>query len=268
MNDLFGGNVTIQGDIIVVSARLNDYEGTNTGSAYLFKRPACRWQDMSETLMVNASNPIPGAQFGLGVAFDAGGLFVGSHVVNQTRGSAYVFSVTCNLPPIISCNGPVVLWSPNHDLMDVSSSFTMVDPNVNDEVSLSFRVFSDEPELPETGDGTGRHAPDFKDEHDGGRGLLVRSERRGAEDGRFYILVVTADDGNGGVTTEVCIGAVVPHDSDPQSLDDVMAQATAAALDIESVLSGSGLPEPGDPLPSPIEHLFEHGLSRQLGPKQ
>jgi len=66
--------------------------------------------------------------------------------------------------------------------------------------------------------------------------------------------------------TEACAGAVVPHDQDQQSLDDVMAQAAAAALDIESVVNM--LPEPGDPLPSPIDNLFEHGLSMELGPKQ
>ena len=44
-------------------------------------------------------------------------------------------------------------------------------------------MFSDEPEVPETGDGTVCHAPDFKDEYDDGRGLLVRAERQGPGDG-------------------------------------------------------------------------------------
>jgi hypothetical protein len=121
-------------------------------------------------------------------------------------------------------------------------------------------VFSDESEVPETGDGTGRHAPDFKDEHDGGRGLLVRCERRGPEDGRFYIFVVTADDGNGGVTTAVCIGAVVPHDQDEQSLDDVMAQATAAKVVVQGAVAAGG--------PLPPTGLHEHGISGELGPHQ
>ncbi|MBU0617335.1 MAG: hypothetical protein KKI02_06445 [Planctomycetes bacterium] len=164
-----------------------------------------------------------------------------------------------NQPPIITCNGPVVLWSPDHDLIDASSAFSVDDPD-DDPVTLSFRVFSDEPEIPETGDGTGRHAPDFKDEHDGGRGLLVRSERRGPEDGRYYIFVITADDGNGGVTTEVCVAAVVPHDQDQQSLDDVIAQAEAAAVVVQDAVdSGGELPPPG---------FYEHGLADPLGPKQ
>jgi hypothetical protein len=164
-----------------------------------------------------------------------------------------------NHPPVITCNSPIVLWSPDHDLVDVSSSITVEDPD-GDPVALSFRVFSNEPEVPETGDGTGRHAPDFKDEHEGGRGLLVRSERRGAEDGRFYIFVVSADDGNGRVTTAVCVAAVVPHNQDQQSLDDVMVQAAAAEVVIQAAVDN------GDPLPPP--GLHEHGLSDPLGPKQ
>ena|GEM_PF-3185297 len=165
-----------------------------------------------------------------------------------------------NEPPVITCNGPVVLWEPDHDLEDVSSAITVEDPD-GDDMTLWFRVFSDESEVPETGDGTGRHAPDFKDElFESGRGLLVRSERRGAEDGRFYILLVTADDGYGGVTTEVCIAAVVPHDQDQQSLDDVLGRANAAVSDVQSAVDN------GDPLPPPS--LYEHGLSGPLGPKQ
>ncbi|MCZ6652541.1 MAG: hypothetical protein O7D91_05870, partial [Planctomycetota bacterium] len=122
------------------------------------------------------------------------------------------------------------------------------------------RVFSDETEVPDTGDGTGNHAPDFKDElFAGGRGLLVRSERRGPEDGRVYIVVITASDGIA-ETIAVCIAAVVPHDPDDASLADVLAQAAIAAADVQTAI------DEVSPLPSP--GLAEHGLSGELGPKQ
>jgi hypothetical protein len=54
-----------------------------------------------------------------------------------------------NQQPLIICNGPVVLWSPDHELVDVSSAFDVLDPN-GDPVTLSFRGFSDEPETPLT----------------------------------------------------------------------------------------------------------------------
>ncbi|UCD73796.1 MAG: thrombospondin type 3 repeat-containing protein [Phycisphaerales bacterium] len=172
-----------------------------------------------------------------------------------------ILTPSTNAPPEITCNGPVVLWSPDHDLVDISSAFSVYDPD-DDPVYLSFMVLSDESELPETGDGTGKHSPDFKDElYDNGRGLLVRSERRGPEDGRFYLLVITADDGQGGITTSVCIGAVVPHDEDDASLADVLAQADASAIIVEAMAAAG----PVDPS---AVGLYEHGMSEELGPKQ
>jgi len=169
-----------------------------------------------------------------------------------------------NRPPVITCNGPVTLWSPDHELVDVSPAIGASDPD-GDPVTLSFRVFSDETETPDTGDGTGQHAPDFKDEYPEGRGLLVRSERRGPEDGRFYVGVITADDGNGGVTTQVCVLAVCPHDqNNPESLDDVLAQAAAAAAAVQTEVDNGTLP----PTPNAPPGLYEHGLSDPLGPKQ
>ncbi len=164
-----------------------------------------------------------------------------------------------NQPPVIACGDPVVLWSPNHELVDVRSAFSVEDPD-GDDVTLSIRVISDESEVPETGDGTGRHAPDFKDVlASGDEGLFVRSERRGPEDGRYYILVITADDSIA-ATTAVCIAAVCPHDQNQESLAYVLAQAEAAALDVQDAVDA------GDPLPP--EPLYEHGLSDELGPHQ
>lgn len=171
---------------------------------------------------------------------------------------------TGNQPPIINCNDPVVLWSPDHSLIDVSEAFTAIDPD-GDPLFLSFQVISDESETPETGDGTGKHAPDFKDEvvdddRESGRGLLLRSERRGKEDGRFYIVVITAADGRGGVTTEVCIAAVVPHDQDEASLVDDMAQAQAALTIVDNaVAADASLPPDG---------MYLHGSADEMGPKQ
>ncbi|HOB97669.1 MAG TPA: hypothetical protein PKM43_02850 [Verrucomicrobiota bacterium] len=107
---------------------------------------------------------------------------------------------TPNGPPEVTCNGPVVLWSPDHELVDVSWAISVSDPD-GDPATLTFRMFSDETEVPDTGDRTGQHAPDFKTElASGAHGLFVRSERRAPEDGRFYIGLVRADDGRGGVT--------------------------------------------------------------------
>ena len=143
-------------------------------------------------------------------------------------------------------------------LAQTGLTFDVLDAD-GDTVSLSFRMFSDETEIPETGDGTGKHAPDFKNEL-GGRGLLVRSERRGKEDGRIYVLVVTADDGRGGVVTLACAAAACPHGQDQASMDDAIAQAIAGAALVQTSIDNGGALPPGA--------LHEHGLSGELGPKQ
>lgn len=171
---------------------------------------------------------------------------------------------TGNQPPVITCNGPVALWSPNHELVDVSSAISVSDPDGN-PVTLTFRVFSDETEIPDTGDGTGRHAPDFKTTlASGATGLFLRSERRATENGRFYVVVVTADDGNAGIGTAVCIAAACPHDQNQPSLDDVLAQAAVAAAQVQSLMDTDTLPPAGQAPPG----LYEHGLAAPQGPFQ
>lgn len=291
--DQFGTQLAVSGHCAVIGSQRDDDAGAESGSAYVFSYDAST-QTWQEEAKLAASDGATWHTFGRSVGITGDTILIGASRDDDygiDSGSVYVFRglADCNTngtldicdiadgtsqdyntngipdecenaPPIITCDGPVVLWSPDHELADVSSAITAEDPD-GDDVTLSFRVFSDEPEVPETGDGTGRHAPDFKDDlFEGGRGLLVRSERRGPEDGRFYILLVTADDGYGGAATAVCQAAVVPHDQDQQSLDDVLTQAEAAASDVQAAVdSGGTLPPPA---------LHEHGLSDPLGPKQ
>lgn len=196
-----------------------------------------------------------GANGGAGAWFDAASGF------NDDGFRFVVVGPQCNEPPVISCpEALVVLWSPNHELVDVESAVVVSDPD-DDPVTVDIRVFSDETEIPDTGDGTGRHAPDFKRVlASGDPGWFVRSERRGRGDGRFYIFVITASDGIA-TTTAVCAVAVCPHDqNDPASLDDVLAQAATAVGVVQDAVDN------GDPLPP--EGLTEHGLSGELGPHQ
>jgi len=163
-----------------------------------------------------------------------------------------------NRPPEILCNSPVILWSPNHDLMDVASAFTVTDPD-EDPVTVTVTAISNELEVPEVMSGSGKHAPDFKDER-GGRGLLVRAERAGAGNGRYYIFAIVADDGKGGVTEHACIAAVVPHDENGASLERVLQEAALARATVQNALDNDQtLPPPG---------MYQHGLAAPSGPKQ
>lgn len=196
---------------------------------------------------------------------EVSGTPTGTFSAVATRGFTNVaIADSGNQAPVIMCNGPTVLWAPDHSLTDISSAIGVSDPD-GDPVMLNCRVFSDETEIPDTGDGTGRHAPDFKTIlQSGARGVFVRSERRATGDGRYYILVITADDGNGGVSTAVCIAAVCPHDQTQESLDAVLAQATSAVATVQTEVNNNTLP----PTPNAPPGLIEHGLSDPLGPMQ
>jgi hypothetical protein len=168
-----------------------------------------------------------------------------------------------NRSPVISCNAPWILWPPSHDLFNVSSAFNVVDPD-RDALLLTIRTLSNEPESGETGGGAGKHAPDFKNELNGGRGLLVRSEREGGGEGRFYLFVITADDMISARRTHVCVAAVVPHDQTQQSLATIKALAVAKAAAVRDKIEEVGV----DNLDPSALGLYEHGKSAPLGPKQ
>jgi hypothetical protein len=167
-------------------------------------------------------------------------------------------------PPDVSCSvGTDVLWAPNHHLVDVGLT-TIVsddcDPNGAAE-SLVIEVWSDETEVPETGDGTGRHAPDAKDID---TGLRLRKERRGTEDGRVYLIIARAEDASGNVGFGYCT-VVVPHDQSQEGLDEVAIQAQAALATVEGT-PGTTIAEKVAALVS--EGWSQHGVSEELGPHQ
>ena len=161
-----------------------------------------------------------------------------------------------NEAPVIKFRDPVVFWKRNHTLADASRVIKSIEDPDGDHVFIELSMWSDERE-------TNRHAPDFKDEwYDGGRGLLVRRERRGRGNGRFYILIVTADDGLGGVTKDAAIAAVVPYEDDEASLAQVLIEAEAALADVRAALN---LRRSRRHMP---DDLYEHGLADESGPKQ
>jgi len=89
--DVFGGNVTISGDTLVASARLNDDTGPNSGSVYVFVRSGGIWSLQQK---LTASDAAAGDLFGASVAVDGDTLVVGANGNDDegsSSGSAYVF---------------------------------------------------------------------------------------------------------------------------------------------------------------------------------
>lgn len=175
-----------------------------------------------------------------------------------------VIEVVDTTAPVVTCAVTTgVLWSPDHNLVSVGLT-TNVDDGCDDltaEGSLTVQVWSDETEIPDTGDGTGRHAPDAKEID---TALRLRNERRGGEQGRVYLIIARAEDGSGNVSFGTCT-VVVPRDQSAEGESIVATEAGAAEATVAST--------PGSTIAEKVAALIvqgwtQHGLSGELGPKQ
>ena len=91
----FGRWVAISGDTAVVGASLNDDAGTNSGSAYIFRRDEGGANNWGEVKKLTASDAAAGDLFGEGVAISGDTAIVGAHHDDfgdlLGPGSAYVY---------------------------------------------------------------------------------------------------------------------------------------------------------------------------------
>lgn len=92
--DYFGNSVAISDDTIVVGAFLDDDMGTDSGSAYVFVKPATGWTNMTHTAKLTPGDGSDYDYFGRSVAISGGTIVVGASlddVSGPSSGSAYVF---------------------------------------------------------------------------------------------------------------------------------------------------------------------------------
>jgi hypothetical protein len=89
--DYFGSSVAIAGDYAIVGAHGNDDNGTDSGSAYIFKLDGSSWNEQTK---LTASDAADYDHFGLSVAIDGEYAFVGAPYDNDNgydSGSTYIF---------------------------------------------------------------------------------------------------------------------------------------------------------------------------------
>ena len=91
--DNFGVAVAVDGDTVVVGALLDDDNGNDSGSVYLFTKPSGGWVDASETMKLTAPDGAAGDNFGDSVAAGGGRVIVGAPGDDSETGAAYVFSI-------------------------------------------------------------------------------------------------------------------------------------------------------------------------------
>ena len=94
--DMFGGSVSISGDTAIVGARLDDDNGTNSGSAYIFSRDQGGSDNWGMVNKLTASDGAAVDVFGISVSISGDTAIVGAYGdgdnVMSDYGSAYIFS--------------------------------------------------------------------------------------------------------------------------------------------------------------------------------
>ena len=93
--DRFGFRVALDGDTVVVGARYDDDDASDSGSAYVFTKPNTGWTNATETAHLTASDAAFENHFGSSVAADEDTVVVGvwwDSAGALQSGSAYVFT--------------------------------------------------------------------------------------------------------------------------------------------------------------------------------
>ena len=88
--DVFGCSVSISGDYAIVGANQDDVNGTDSGSAYIFKRDGTSW---SEQAKLTASDGAVSDYFGQSVSINGDYAIVGAYLDDDkgsSSGSAYI----------------------------------------------------------------------------------------------------------------------------------------------------------------------------------
>ena len=93
--DRFGSSVSISGDYVVIGVYLDDDGDSNTGAAYVFKKPDTGWTDMTQTAKLTASDGAAGDMFGRSVSVSGDYLVIGANIGDgnvSDSGAAYFFT--------------------------------------------------------------------------------------------------------------------------------------------------------------------------------
>jgi hypothetical protein len=160
--------------------------------------------------------------------------------------------VDVQAPSLAASVGVPILWPANHNLVNVGFAFSAAD-NGCGAVTTQVSVFSDEPDVPSGGDDS-TFSPDAKNVAAGQLRLRAERAETDHQNGRVYLVRVTATDATNNTSTK-CVPVVVPKSNSADSISDVKARGISAA----NQCTASGLPPAG---------YFPVGAGPVIGPKQ
>ncbi|HNO79902.1 MAG TPA: right-handed parallel beta-helix repeat-containing protein [Phycisphaerae bacterium] len=113
-SDKFGWSVAINGDTVVIGAPLDDDAGSQSGSAYVFRKDEGTWTQVAK---LTAGDAAGGDRFGQAVAIDGAVVVVGAYLddhFGSNSGAAYVFQETggnwLQVKKLVGANGMEGDW--------------------------------------------------------------------------------------------------------------------------------------------------------------
>ncbi|MEP7272785.1 MAG: HYR domain-containing protein, partial [Acidobacteriota bacterium] len=99
LSERFGGSsVGISTDTVVVGAKFDGFKG----SAYVYERNKGGADLWGEVRKLTASDGAAGDQFGISVGISGDTVVLGADGDDSSKGSSYIFALSCNTPPTIS----------------------------------------------------------------------------------------------------------------------------------------------------------------------
>jgi hypothetical protein len=142
-DDRFGWSVALSGDYAIVGAIDDEDNGTNSGSAYVFRRTGpATWDDGTKLLPLEpdgvTSDGAPGDQFGSSVAISGDYAIVGVSLDDDNgtnSGSAYVFRRTGGTDPNT--------WDTGTKLLPLAPDGVTSDGEADDQFGLSVSISGD-----------------------------------------------------------------------------------------------------------------------------
>ena len=91
--DEFGISVAVSGDTIVVGAHKDDDKGDESGSAYVFTKPAAGWDTTTETAKIIDQDGAEDDQFGSSLAVDGNTVLIGARGDGSNKGAAHIMGI-------------------------------------------------------------------------------------------------------------------------------------------------------------------------------
>ena len=91
--DEFGISVAVSGDTVLVGSHKDDDKGGESGSAYVFTKPAAGWDTTTETAKIIDQDGAEDDQFGSSVAVDGKTVLMGARGDGSNKGAAHIMGV-------------------------------------------------------------------------------------------------------------------------------------------------------------------------------